>query len=619
MERSDSGEGTMARIQDGNLLNLDEISVLIDAFVQVGAIGKFTGAHGACFLVDDIYDVTANPPRVEYPPDLGQISLPLDGLSFEDNHRSTPTPTFVLPDGSILARTGSHRRQGRQPLREVGALLRQLLREAGKTPALSNEYVPTTSSDVATPIELPDGWMLETTNAQMRAVCEDFATRTQTLVTASAYDFANTAYYMGTKRTLTPLIAQACTMWLPRDTYVLDLMCGSGAVSGALSRIWPVAASDAMRFCQNLALVQSSGFSESEAQATIDEVTIGAELNLRRLTDQLGESLTREDNIFHSSESGDDFRQAYWRFAAEFPTFPRGGKSPDGWDPLEEVSIRQLGTSSPEAPACLFTCYYSNVYFGLRQAAEIDSLRYGISRIRHSRRRNWALGALITAVSRIGTAYGGHFAQPFFPASALLDAASESKKERLLIALKQRTLSVWREFQARLLALGQASETHSHEVQALKGPWRAALRSFNEIPHAGSKLVYLDAPYRRDEYSRYYHVLETLVGYDYPSAETPAKMPSKTSGDRFASEFATRTRATVTESLADIIATVLEAGHVCAWSYSDKASSSVPEVLSALRCKPAEIRSVAAQHKHKPQGGHSSRLTVHEYVVVLWP
>ena len=36
-------------------------------------------------------------------------------------------------------------------------------------------------------------------------------------------------------------------------------------------------------------------------------------------------------------------------------------------------------------------------------------------------------------------------------------------------------------------------------------------------------LVYMDPPYTQDNYSRFYHVLETLVNYDYPELERDAQ------------------------------------------------------------------------------------------------
>lgn len=49
--------------------------------------------------------------------------------------------------------------------------------------------------------------------------------------------------------------------------------------------------------------------------------------------------------------------------------------------------------------------------------------------------------------------------------------------------------------------------------------------------------VYADPPYTKDQYSRYYHVYETMYQYDYPSAEGMGRARS----DRFASPFCLKT------------------------------------------------------------------------------
>jgi adenine-specific DNA-methyltransferase len=43
----------------------------------------------------------------------------------------------------------------------------------------------------------------------------------------------------------------------------------------------------------------------------------------------------------------------------------------------------------------------------------------------------------------------------------------------------------------------------------------------------GVGTVYADPPYTRDQYSRYYHVYETLYKYDYPSIQGIGRTPSR--------------------------------------------------------------------------------------------
>lgn len=95
------------------------------------------------------------------------------------------------------------------------------------------------------------------------------------------------------------------------------------------------------------------------------------------------------------------------------------------------------------------------------------------------------------------------------------------------------------EFSKRFLSLGEQSEKCSHEIKMVDGPWKAALEKIGRLDLTDS-VVYLDAPYKREEYSRYYHALETMVKYDYPSSENKGHICSKSKGERFATEFFTK-------------------------------------------------------------------------------
>lgn len=61
--------------------------------------------------------------------------------------------------------------------------------------------------------------------------------------------------------------------------------------------------------------------------------------------------------------------------------------------------------------------------------------------------------------------------------------------------------------------MGQASWRARNEVFT-----RDALDLLNSSELAGVSVIYVDPPYTRDQYSRFYHVYETLYRYDYPDA-----------------------------------------------------------------------------------------------------
>ncbi len=69
---------------------------------------------------------------------------------------------------------------------------------------------------------------------------------------------------------------------------------------------------------------------------------------------------------------------------------------------------------------------------------------------------------------------------------------------------------------------------------------RDALRIWPELRRRGFRngVVYADPPYSKDHYSRYYHVLDTLVRYDYPQAIGKGRYRP----DRFVTPFSLMTK-----------------------------------------------------------------------------
>ena len=115
--------------------------------------------------------------------------------------------------------------------------------------------------------------------------------------------------------------------------------------------------------------------------------------------------------------------------------------------------------------------------------------------------------------------------------------------------------------------------------------------------------MYVDAPYKRDDYSRYYHVLETLARYDYPDSEYKSRTRSISKGERFRSEFSTRNVGKVENQFVFLITGVLKNNYVCAWSYSNNGSADMMRVIEGvLENKSCNVYIYAVEHRHMSQG-----------------
>lgn len=457
---------------------------------------------------------------------------------------------------------------------------------------------------------------VQTSSAAVKKFIEEQLARNQSVDLSKASEFARSAHYMGSKRNLAGFLVEAVSSVLPNDGIVVDLMCGSGAASGGFSRVWSTWASDAQLFCQKLALVQGAGFSVEEARQVLQLIVPKAQEHANRLREGLGEFMDWEDEILHGDISPRLLGE-YHKFLGALPVFP-SRSARRGWHPFEEVGKRKGNRGL--LPYCLFSAYFANIFFGLRQCIEIDSVRWAIDQIANQRQRDWALGALIATLSALGTTYAAHFAQPRLKApEKWTPHYKELVFKEFPKILEQRAFSVIHEFSVRLLSLAGESEKAAHAIRIVGGPWPTALRLLEEEIGDRKVVVYVDAPYKREEYSRYYHVLETLVTYDYPSSIGSGRMPDKKQGERFNSEFFTRSVSHLTASFARVICSILEKGWGCAWSYSDSGTAGVVEVVDNVCARQScYVRSYSLPYVHKSQGRRQPK-QVTEYLLVFEP
>ncbi len=167
---------------------------------------------------------------------------------------------------------------------------------------------------------------------------------------------------------------------------------------------------------------------------------------------------------------------------------------------------------------------YAGTYLGQGQCRQLDAMRAALESVLPGRgdpRRWLALGAFMTAACR-GQATPGHFAQFLKPDHP------RTKKLRTvdLVAVALRTLEEMKVPPGRPGSLAVAM------------PWRQLVADLGE-ELSDASLWYLDPPYTRDQYSRFYHFLETLSLGDEPELAHGARYRE----GRFQSAFCSSVRA----------------------------------------------------------------------------
>lgn len=417
-------------------------------------------------------------------------------------------------------------------------------------------------------------------------------------------NFTNTASYMGNKKKIAGFIIEALFPYISNNPSFIDLMCGSGAMSQAFAQLGATYASDAQEFCQLLAKIQGSGFTKKRATEVLEQLTYHYKKNYQELRKCYQEELDREEALYRR----DWFDKAYIlsmynEYVADFSLYSSTEPIPEQLQAL----VSEYKEDSKKFPYCLFTLYFSNVFFGLHQCIQLDSLRYAIDQL-SGEEKAWALGILVVTAYQVSSGHANHFAQP-----------KKITENNITDILVKRQKSAYHEFSKRLICLAEESELTANEIKLLPGPWQNALDCVIDSI-SGEKIVYLDAPYKRDEYSRYYHVLETMVKYDYPSSELKGRIRSKRLKERFATEFFTKKTNIVEKKLVEIIMTVLSSNMKCAWSYSDNGDASIINVVNRILQQTAcKVYLYGTSHNHQSQRGSNHKIPVIEYCIVFCP
>lgn len=321
--------------------------------------------------------------------------------------------------------------------------------------------------------------------------------------------------YMGTKHDLAHQVAEVVAGCRPGR--LLDAFAGMGAVAEAHADKRQVWTNDVQHFAH---LASSCRLADPDGPA--------APARIRRVATPI-----YRENLNRLREQNQRAWRASRKLAkvSEFPEFERTFCS------ILEQQIRHDG-----AYGC-FTSLYANAYFSLIQAAQIDSIRYALDTLRgrgvlKPAQFDWALLALGHAALRLANTTG-HFAQFLRPSA-----------QNYMRVTQQFRRSIFDEW---LISLGSLKPTGTAQWRskniATRSDCDSLLRTMRNTTDVG--VVYCDPPYTDDQYSRFYHVWETLVLYDYPAVTGQGRYRS----GRFTTDFSLRSKvAAAFQSLIDEVA-----------------------------------------------------------------
>ena len=268
-------------------------------------------------------------------------------------------------------------------------------------------------------------------------------------------------------------------------------------------------------------------------------------------------------------------------------------------------------------PYILFCTYYNNPYFSLHQCIEIDSLMYSIQKQLHNKaiteeEYNIYLSFIIYALNLTVISVGDHFAQPqkIKPVSASLDAARDTinLRERKKIIGKKR-ISIESLVSEKLDDYKKGYVCGSTKNKAFCLDFHKLLES---VSYPEVTTVYIDPPYTNAHYSRFYHIPETLVLYDYPVIEYAGRYRT----DRYQSGFCIKSEAY--KEFEDMIS-LCKSKHLNAViSYSDTNQcilriNEITEICQKYYFDRVDIQNIA--HMYRNFGQKPNRVMAKEYLI----
>lgn len=234
-----------------------------------------------------------------------------------------------------------------------------------------------------------------------------------------------------------------------------------------------------------------------------------------------------------------------------------------------------------------FVDNYSDTYFSREQCLEIDSLRYAIERCQKEK-QNYYLVLLMSAMCKAQSTTG-HFAQFL---------SKDTGRVQIL-----RKMSIKNIFYETIHRFDDFNPSR-YENSCYNLDYK---KLFKEIDLSKVKCFYLDSPYTHDQYSRFYHVLETICKYDAPKLLYKAKYRN----DRPTSDFCYNS--TVKDEFKRIMEFASKNKSSLVISYSNHGILPIEDLKNLANEHFGYVEVVEAKYKHSSQG--DAPLAIIEYVI----
>lgn len=368
--------------------------------------------------------------------------------------------------------------------------------------------------------------------------------------------------YMGSKTKILPFVIQGIES-VYQGGAICDLFAGSCSLSGALGSQLPIISNDIQYYSSVIAKAYLTDWNHQDV--LLEDILLKA----KEYHQKHYQTLVL-DYLYASDMTLEDFNNV-------------------------ETRSQQLINFQFNNDWHLFTKYYSGTWWSVEQCTWIDSLRMAIEDYRNSSVYNTLLSCLMyaAAYNSQGT---GHYAQ-------YRDAKTESAMTDIKIYRSKSILEYFVRKVEDVFGKLRTEPNHlNHKI--IVEDYISCLNNLEE-----RMTVYADPPYCFVHYSRFYHILETMVLYDYPEIQTKNGMyvKGRYRVDRHQSPFCIRTQ--VQKAFDDMFSVVKRKNNSLVLSYSDTGMISVYDLeQTALKYfSRSQIKLWAMDYSHMTMGRKNDR------------
>jgi adenine-specific DNA-methyltransferase len=394
--------------------------------------------------------------------------------------------------------------------------------------------------------------------------------------------------YLGSKARISDWILHEIKKCLPDTDSFIDAFAGTGVVGAAAAKCgYRLYANDIQPYSYCILQSMFAQPTKGLNKAIADLNSIANSSIASIFGPNISEYAEEEDRFFSEFRDGKLNWKKYKAFCEQTPIIT----------PTKEFILSKTSKKTYE----LFVTYYSNTYFGVRQCIQLDLLRKIASQ--YPANVTYHVMAATLAAMTYAVSSTTHLAQYLKPTSA-------TTAQNLF---NKRSINIISDVVTRLTGISKTKPKTTPDC-IYNSDFRVAITSIKPGPN---HVIYVDPPYFKEHYSRYYHVLDTFCLYDYPMLTYNPRTDAVTSGryreGRIVSEFGLKS--SVKKAFSDLFK--LGASHFTniVISYAETSLVGKNELISLANASGyrADVKETTIMHSGQGQPRHN---LVKEYLFV---